>query len=418
MKKENPTIISITGTKGKTTVSNILFSVLKEIKNEDVLLVDTEGVYMNNTPKETFDDSWKLYRLVPTVSPGRFLYHLAHSKSSTAILEMSIGSSNLPGMGYQKHAIGALLNVFEDHIGVRVKSRNELAKHKAMMIFGRLKEDGYAVYNADDTYILKQRYQIPENKNITQIPFGLYFHSFDYKNHIQQGGMYITVKDGWIVCITKERTTKIINTLSVSWTFQGQYQPSTYNLMAIVAILYAYNFGKTPVKKTLQKLQESNLPEEKARLLRFQNTKKDYEVIVDYAHEKYSIKEIAKLARGLAKNKTIGLVRFSHDRSDTQLKDYAKSIANLFDTIIVYNRKMQSTKKQPAEKSVNRVQQVASLVYNEIQKYAQKDTITHHIQSEKDALQYTKNIVQKGDVVVHISNKHTESIHLVKKILL
>jgi len=188
--------------------------------------------------------------------------------------------------------------------------------------------------------------------------------------------------------------------------------------MAIIAILYGYNFGKIPTKKILKKLQESNLPEEKARLLRFKNTKKDYEVIVDYAHEKYSIKEIANLAKKLSKNKTIGLVRFSHDRTNAQLKDYAKSIANMFDTIIVYNRKMQSKNKKPLKESIERTEQVALLVFKEIQKYAKRNITIHHIPSEQSALQEVKRIVQKGDVVVHISNKHAESIKMVKKILL
>jgi|GEM_PF-3524333 len=38
MRKENPTIISITGIKGKTTVSNILFSALKEQKRPLMIL--------------------------------------------------------------------------------------------------------------------------------------------------------------------------------------------------------------------------------------------------------------------------------------------------------------------------------------------------------------------------------------------
>jgi len=132
---------------------------------------------------------------------------------------MPIGSSNLSGMGYQKHAIGALLNIFEDHIGIRVKSRKQLAEHKAMMVFGRLKEDGYAIYNADDVYISKQLHQIPKNKNITKIPFGINFYSFNPIDHLQDGGMYITVQDNWIISVTKETTTKIIEISGVSWTF-------------------------------------------------------------------------------------------------------------------------------------------------------------------------------------------------------
>ncbi|MBP6926037.1 MAG: hypothetical protein KBC22_03205 [Candidatus Pacebacteria bacterium] len=414
---KKPTIIGITGTKGKTTVSNILNNLLQE-KKTDVLLVDTEGVYVNNQQKESFNDSWHVSNLVPTVCPGRFLYHLQASSRSTAILELSIGSSNLPGMGYRDHAIGVFLNVFEDHIGVRVKSRKDLALHKARMIFKRISKHGYAVFNADDKYITKNLTLVNTKKEITLVPFGIRLDQFDHQQHTKQGGIYITVQDNWIVARDKKNTEKLIDVTKVLWTFDGNYQPSIYNLLAIISTLYAHRGMKKPSRAMLKKITETAIPEEKARLLRLKNTKKKYDIIVDYAHEKYSIIEISKLAKMLSTGKTIGLVRFSHDRTDAQLMDYARAIANTFDIIIVYNRAIQFSKKKPLQAGLDKVQHAADLVFKEIQKNIKKPRIVERAQDERSAIQMASKLVAQGDVIVHISNKHDHSIMLVKKYLL
>jgi UDP-N-acetylmuramyl tripeptide synthase len=67
--------ISITGTKGKTTVTNILAEVLPVLEKK-VLHVNTNGAYLNGKSVITKKQSQAIWDIVPTVSPGRFLYHI------------------------------------------------------------------------------------------------------------------------------------------------------------------------------------------------------------------------------------------------------------------------------------------------------------------------------------------------------
>ena len=91
-------IISITGTKGKTTVTRVLSYVLHRL-GENTLRVDTDGHYINELQKSTLTDSKNIFSLVPTVCPGKYLLDMRkYCPSYTAILETAIGSSGKGGL--------------------------------------------------------------------------------------------------------------------------------------------------------------------------------------------------------------------------------------------------------------------------------------------------------------------------------
>jgi len=96
-------IISITGTKGKTTVTRALSEIIYK-SGENVLRVDTDGHYINEKRKSTLEDSKKLFMLVPTVCPGKYLLDVKkYFPDFTAVFETAIGSSGSAGLGYGLH---------------------------------------------------------------------------------------------------------------------------------------------------------------------------------------------------------------------------------------------------------------------------------------------------------------------------
>src|SRR5687768_6488085 len=123
-------IISVTGTKGKSTITYVVSSIINE--SETVLRVDTTGYYINNEQRGTFYDSTSIAGLVPTVAPGRFLTAMQNEDEFTAVLECSLGCSNAPGLGYSHHSVGVFANVLDDHLGStkRLKSRQDIAEAK------------------------------------------------------------------------------------------------------------------------------------------------------------------------------------------------------------------------------------------------------------------------------------------------
>ncbi len=419
MNKKNPTIISITGTKGKTTIARLLEEVYTKSKRE-TLLVDTHGHYLNQKRKSTDKDSLKTFGIIPTVCPGRFLYEIKNKSNSVAILETSIGSSGPAGIGYKSHDIGIITNIFEDHIGRRIKTKESLARKKGY-IFRQVKTDGVLVFNADDPYInkivMERSKKRIQKRNIELIPVGFDFSNFKIKKHLKKGGEAITKKGNHLILISSKKETKLMNLSYVEWTFWGKYEPAVINLMLTIACLY-----KEQKKFTLKtkKILEKYKPSEKnyGRLLCYKNKKRNLSVIVDYAHEKNSIKAIGSLAQNISKNKTIGIVCFNPDRTDEQIKNYALETSNIFDVTIIYdkidgiNRKPEKDKRKIYYRNIG---ETSNIIYKKMKVHTLKPNKVYKKIQEKEAIEKAFKISDKNDVIIHVfGNDGLKSIEMLK----
>jgi UDP-N-acetylmuramyl tripeptide synthase len=409
---KRPQIISVTGTKGKSTIVYILDAVLQ--KRVTTLRVDTAGYYINGEQKGTFADSTRLAGLVPTVAPGRFLTAMQGVNDFTAILECSLGSSNPPGLGYSHHGIGIFTNVYEDHIGntERLKTPKNIAEAKRF-IFKRLRPDGYAVFNADDKLVCSQLDALPSTAH--KIPCGLTFDAFDIKKHLNNGGVCITIENDWLIIKSQEGTKKTVSLKQIPWTFNGTYEPSNWNLMLIVGALYAQYKGKIP-KTVLADLQSSRLNPYGGRLTQLKSKQK-VQIIADYAHEKFSLAAIGDLAKSqklTPQNKIIGVVRLAYDRDDKLIKETAKYIAPHFDEFIVYD-KIDGYLQKPKEtlgKFKMVVGRISEVFANALQ---QEGTAVTRIIREDQAIAHAAKIAEPGDVVIVIVNDDLKrSIQFIK----
>ncbi|MFZ2225880.1 MAG: Mur ligase family protein [Candidatus Moraniibacteriota bacterium] len=411
-------IISITGTKGKTTITRGLSYLINKL-GITTLRVDTDGHYINEKQKSTLRDSADFFHLVPTVCPGKFLWEMKKFHPNfTAILETAIGSSNLPGLGYGYHNIGIFSNVFEDHLGAtkRLKKRSDIAKAKRF-IFSEVSKYGYLIFNADDKLVCSQLKFIPKRFIGTLIPVGFNFKYFPLKSHLDSGGMAISKKDDYLILKTKTTIKKILNLKNIRWTFEGNYLPSIYNLMFIIGGIYAHQDKRIP-KNLTALLEKYTLDEQGGRLTLFEN-KKGVKIILDFAHEKYSLREIGKLAKKITtKGKAVGVLRLSPDRTDEMIINTGEFIAQNYDYLLIYD-KIDGVNKKTHKGSGNipsrKIGEVSSLFLKGILR-SKKRGVAERIILEKSAIEKASKIVTPGDVVVVISGEnHKKTIGYIKK---
>ncbi len=336
--------LAVTGTKGKTTVVNVVADVLQRL-NCDVLKVTTDGHYVNGRQRSTLTDSTKLWGLVPTVCPGRYLWEfktdkvLSHSLRPVAVLEAALGSSATAGLGYRYHDVGVFLNVMEDHIGssARLQTQADIAKAKSF-IYRRIKQSGYLVFNADDPYVVETLKAVPAKREAKLIACGLSFDNFDIKKHLSQGGVVLTVEDGQAVLL-KGRTRKpLFNLKAIPWTFQATFQPSIYNLLHAAGVIYGYYDGSLP--KNFKTIVEAVRLDPYGGRLTLLKARNGATILADYAHEKNSLAQVGDLARSLTKDhgKVIGVVRLAYDRTPALIHETGQHIASHFDEFIVYDK--------------------------------------------------------------------------------
>lgn len=410
-------IISITGTKGKTTVSRILDHVIHSL-GETTLRVDTDGHFINEKQKSTLEDARNLYSKAPTVCPGKYLITMKDSfPNFYAILETAFGSSGKHGLGYSFHDIGIFTNVFEDHIDMdRIKTRGDIARAKSF-IFREIGKGGFAIFNADDEFVCSQLSEIPANRNITLIPVGKSFSHFPLKQHLQQQGIAISERGGNIVKLSLQGEEVLINTSSVSWTFNNTYLPSVYNLMFIVAGLHA--MGRTFLSSNaIDLLSKSSLDSHGGRLTLLKN-KKGINILIDYAHEKYSLKEIGDLGRKLSKNnRVIGVIRLAPDRTNQLIQETGRFIADCFDSFIIYDKIDGVTRKKFEGKHVNinrEAGEVSQLLSESVRSQKSPDLVENIIY-EKDAIARAAQIAKDDDTVVVIcGDDHKRTLQWVKE---
>ncbi len=413
-------IIAVTGTKGKTTTVAVIADVLQKL-DKNVLKVDTTGHFLNGERKSTLDDSKATWHLVPSVAPGRYLYeffiHPELQEDGVAVLEASLGSSSVRGMAYAYHNVGVFLNVFEDHIGssMRIQSKDDIAVAKSF-IFSKIYGNGYAVFNADDGYVVKTLSEIPEQRldPVKLIPCGITFKEFNIGAHLASGGVAITINEHREIVIRTQQEDVIVADLTkIPWTFGGNFVPSVWNLISAVGALYGYYGGSLPANFR-EAFESVRLDPYGGRLTMLEN-EAGVKILADYAHEKVSLALVGQLARTQAAEggKVIGVVRLAHDRSDDLMRETGKVIAKSYDQFVVYDkidgffRPAKNAARFP--QIVGRTSEILANSISEV------NPNTERILREDEAIARAAEIAKPGDVVVIIVNDDIErSIGFIK----
>jgi cyanophycin synthetase len=413
--------IAITGTKGKTTVTYVVADVLRRLKY-DVLKVDTTGHFVNGEQRSTLEDSRNLWNLVPSVCPGRYLYEfhtdkaLLLSKKPVAVMECSLGCSASAGLGYRQHEIGVFLNVMEDHIGSsdRLKTSADVAEAKNF-IFRRIKQNGYVVFNADDPYVAGQLSAVPQIRDAVLVPCGLDFSQFDVEAHLKAGGTALSVKQHKVILLTQKGETTLFDLKAIPWTFEAAYKPSVYNLLHATGALYGFFGGKLP-EHFGKLIEATRLDPEGGRLTLFK-AQNGAIILADYAHEKNSLREVARLGRSMIKRdgKLTGVIRLAYDRSPKLIRETGHFIANDFDNFYVYDKvdgywlKGDNLKGRRFQKVEGHVSQ---LLYDAL---VDKNPNVTRILREDEAIEEAASRAQPNDVIIVIVNDDIKrSLNFVK----
>lgn len=412
--------ICVTGTKGKTTVVNFIAEILQKSQRYDnVLLVNTTGHFLNGVRKSNLKLSLETWGLVPSVAPGRYLYEFLgkEKEKNIAVLESSLGSSTLSGLGYAMHNVGVFLNVFEDHIGSssRIKNKNDILKAKSFVL-DRVFNDSWIALNADDTYVMKGYQKINPKKRTSVVLFGLDLEKTVYDKYPCEG--YVTIENEWIVFHShkSDKKIKVVRYKDISWTMDGNFTPSLYNAMAIVGAIVCLQKG-TVLPNLGKYLRESHMPEDGGRLTKFMSPD-GVTIIADYAHEKFSLKGVGQMAKKMTEpgGKVIGVVRLAYDRSDKLIKETGNYIAQSYDYFIVYDKIDGYWRKAKPIQNNLFVQENGKISKLFSDSLLEKNPSVERIVREDKAVQKAAKIAKKGDVVVCIVNDDiTRSISFIKK---
>jgi len=404
----NYKLIAVTGTKGKTSVVRMLdFLFLKNKKK--TLRVDTDGHFINGKQKSTFMESRQLYKLYPTVCPGRYLYEFknADRESHVGIFETSIGCARKAGMGYFRHHIGIFTNVFEDHIDdERIMTRDDLLERKAGFILQIFKYNHF-IYNFDDELLYKLRNTI--NKPLKLVAVSLNYDINFLLHDLDKEDMVLTVQDHFVVKIQEGKIEKILD-LKKFIDAPIKYKPFLYNVLFVVAAALSYGLEKNEIEKLYQYKFDYN----GGRLTLFKV--KDKFVLLDYAHEKYSLKSLAEFVENTGRHST-GVIRLDYKRTLKLIKDTGKFIAEDFDAVYVYDKIDGVKKKRTTYCGEERKKGLVSkILYEAIKTKRKKNKTVFRFLGEEKAFLHAFEKAPKAGIVVLIVDDLKADLALLKKL--
>lgn len=387
--------ISVTGTKGKTTVIRLLEAAYAGIF-DDILRVDTSGAYLNGACMVDENESRNKWGLTTTNAPGRFL-GLIKQPSNLSLLECTVYNA-ITGLAYKTHDVGIFTNVFEDHIGstTLLKSKQDIANYKSF-IFSHIKDGGMAIYNADDTLVVEQLDKISSDKT-NSIGVSL-INELPNSCVVKNGSLKIIDDHG------KEIFT--CSTTEFPWLIDD-FAPLRYSLGFVVATLYAtldeHDFIKAIDNLRLYKFDENGGRMVVAQII---NGPK---VILDFAHEKYSLVEVAKLGHHLAgkSGRVIGVLRLAPSRTDELITDTAKHIAEWYDEYVIYDKVDGHYRKPGSVKGVKgkneAVGKVAELFSSALSTELGSAASVYKIIREDEAISKAISLSLDSDVIIYIAN--------------
>jgi cyanophycin synthetase len=406
-------IISVTGSKGKTTIARAIEHIIAP-EVEKILRVDTEGAWLNGRQKFSHQDSKRIWGLAPGNSPGRFLSLLAGpADNQAAILEVNLFSSGPAGLGYNAHKVGIFSNVYSEHQGAlkRLKGPSDIATAKSF-IFSRLDKNGYAVFNADNKYVVSQLSKIPKDKAITRVAC-----STKSADKALDAEIKIYIKDGEIIYSAKGKE-KSLGQLEAYRMHIPGFPATAMNLMLIVGALLGYYGGKlspTVISRTQQYQPESG----DGRLAIFES-KKSAKIIFDFAHEQKSLRAVSELARSLSPaGKIIGVLRLSPTKSQSSIERIARHISACYDYFIIYD-KIDGITRRPDGSLSPFLQEKTGYISRIFSEALKKNGAAkvERIIDENKALERAIGLADEDDVIVFIQgNSVTTSFANLKRSL-
>ena len=354
------TMIAITGTNGKTTVSHLIGQLLHKMKKR-VMVIGTNGLYLNGEPYET--DIEQLTTLQPKhLHP--LLLKMVRENVEYVVFEASSMGLATYRLDECDIDIGVFLNLTEDHIEDHGSfEQYKLAKQRLAGLSKKL------VLNGDDAFCRSVGVLAKRSK-----------YYFGIKGRVD---VLIQVlaegKSDSTCCVQMADKEKV-----VTIPFVGDYQRS--NIAAAIAVLQMLDF---PFDEVMNEIPNLTLPV--GRMQTF-TSEQEFRVIVDYAHTADALKVVLQTVKNTTDQNIFVVFSCGGERDVAKRREMGTVASKFADHIILTTDNCRSEDPQ----LIN--QQIASGFFA-TQSY-------EVILSREAAIEAAIKRAGKGDVVVVAGKGH------------
>lgn len=375
-------IFSITGTNGKSTTARMLKHVLR-FTGCSIGLTSTTGVYINDV----------LVMKGDATGPRSARMVLRDPTVDVAVLETARGGILREGLGYGQADVGAVLNVAEDHLGLKgIETIEDLSWVKSLIV-ETVRPGGTSVLNGDDPLCVRMQrcaggkiawFTLHGGDDMPQV----------VRRHIDAGGMAVArepgPEGGTIVLHQHGRREIVMKAGAIPATLHGVATFNIANALACVGMAVAHGVPLLTIRSALSMFQ-SSFDQNPGRLN--VHDAHGFRVIVDYAHNAAGLRALSEVVNGLRHRhkKAICVIAMPGDRRDEDIVEVGRIAGETFDEIVF--REDPATRGRPRGEILKLLQQGAV-------EAGAPEKLIHLIPGEEQATATALTLANPGELVV------------------
>ena len=365
------TIIGITGTKGKTTSSLLIYNVLNE-SGVDTGYIGSNGVYYHNEHLSTLNTTPESYDL------HEHMRNMLDMGVKTLVMEVSSQALKMARVHGIKFKICVFTNLSPDHIGEFEHPDFEdykRCKHALFTDYGA----EYIVYNADDEYALSVVGGTRTQKVGVSAHGDAEFKADNITYFRSPGNIGVSFE-----CTSDGKT------FPVALSFPGEF--SVYNALTAIAVCTRLGLSAGKITKAMRHIRIKG---------RFETHElpNGATVVIDYAHNGVSLKAALTALRIYKPNRLICLFGSVGGRTKMRRAELGLVASRDADFCIL-------TADNPDNESPN-------VIIGEIASYFTAGTCPYvAIPDRRKAIEYALTNSQKGDIIL-LAGKGHESYQII-----
>jgi len=354
-------LIGVTGTKGKTTTTFMIKSILEKA-GKKVGLIGTIATYIGDKKIEDSD------RTTPEGDKlQKIFFDMVAENVEVVVMEVSSQSLKLNRVDGCDFDIGVFTNFSEDHISEKEHPDMEDYFNSKLKLFDMCK---IAYINADDLYTSKVS-TLKENQEITTYGIDNYCNMLAKDITITNSSVDFKVKIG----TRNERVKAYI---------PGRF--SVYNALAAICVSQKLGASADNIKEALEEVRVPGRSE-------LVNNKKDLVIMIDYAHSPESLQSILTAVKQYTKGKVISVFGCGGDRDSRKRSVMGEISGRIADYTIITS---DNPRTEEPEKIVKQIEEG-------IKKTNGKYTV---IVDRKEGIAEAIKMAKKQDIIVLAGKGH------------
>jgi cyanophycin synthetase len=314
-------IIAITGTNGKTTTTRLIAHIVKN-NGYRVGFTTSDGVYIQNSMLLKGD----------TTGPQSAEFVLKDPTVEFAVLETARGGILRSGLGFGHCDIAVVTNIQEDHLGISdIHNLEDLSRVKEVIVKS-VKNEGWAILNADNKYCVK----IGSKVHCNLAYFTMDENNPIVKEHCRKGGIAAIYENGYITIMKGDWKIRIEKVTHIPITFNGTVGFMTQNALAASLATFVWGFKIEDIRLSLETFIPS-AAHTPGRMNIFDL--KDFKIMVDFAHNPDGLRGVKEFLSTLDIKENTGIISGTGDRRDDDLREMGRISAQMFDKVIICQEK-------------------------------------------------------------------------------